>query len=213
MRYFGLLPPPCGIFACVSMLLFYYNNISYTILKRLLVEPRIYIIVFLSLCNLGIDIGVPASGSLVNSFVYFVFVLFVIFLDAVKLKSRNFLLIVIFNFVILNIFNIYGNTFSDSNKGVNLIKYSIEGEQYTIMKRSVKRSIFLQILLFSVEGLWIMMTDKKMILMTFATDNLYRKTGTTSQNIYDNNHSQRMRKESVLIQNKALRRIASKPTK
>ena len=32
-------------------------------------EPRICIIVFLSLCNLGIDIGVPASGSLVNSFV------------------------------------------------------------------------------------------------------------------------------------------------
>ena len=93
-------------------------------------EPRICIIVFLSLCNLGIDIGVPASGSLVNSFVYFVFVLFVIFLDAVKLKSRNFLLIVIFNFVILNIFNIYLNTFSDSNK-VNLIKYSIEREKYT----------------------------------------------------------------------------------
>ena len=53
-----------------------------------------------------------------------------------------------------------------------------------------------------------MMTDKKMILMTFATDNLYRKTGTTSQIIYDNNHTERMRKESVLIQNKTLRRIA-----
>ena len=74
------------------------------------------------------------------------------------------------------------------------------------MKRSVKRSIFLQILLFSVEGLWIMMTDKKMILMTFATDNLYRKTGTTSQSVYDNDHSERMRKESELMQIKTLRK-------
>ena len=59
--------------------------------------------------------------------------------------------------------------------------------------------------------------------MTFATDNLYRETGTTSRIIYDDNHSKRMHKESVLIQNKTLRRIAreasrskisdSKPTK
>ena len=184
------------------MLLFYYKNISYKILKRLLVEPRIYIIVFFSLCNLGIDIGVPSEGSVASSVIFLVFVLFVIFLDAVKLKSRNFLLIIIFNFVILNIFNIYGNTFSDWNKGVNLIEYNIEGEKYTILKRSVKRSIFLQILLFSVEGLWIMMTDKKMILMTFATDNLYRKTGTTSQSVYDNNHSERMRRNRNLYRTK-----------
>ena len=58
------------------------------------------------------------------------------------------------------------------------------------MKRSVKRSIFYKFCCLA-EGLWIMMTDKKMILMTFATDNLYRETGTTSQNIYDSNHSQR----------------------
>ena len=102
MKYFGLFTPQKYFLTCVSMLLFYYKNISYKILKRLLVEPRIYIIVFFSLCNLGIDIGVP-SDSVASSIIFLVFVLFVIFLDAVKLKSRNFLLIIIFNFVILNI--------------------------------------------------------------------------------------------------------------
>ena len=208
---FRTITAPCGFLACASMILFYYTNISHTILKRLLVEPRIYIIVFLALCNLCIDIGVPSSSSsLSNGLIYFVYVLFVIFLDAVKLKSRNFILIIIFNFVVLNVFNIYGNTFSDSNKNIKLIQYNIEGEEYRIMKRSVKRSIFVQILLFSVEGLWTMLTDKKMTMMTFATDNLYRKTGTTSQHIYDQGHSKRMHNELKIRKERVLNRIASR---
>ena len=59
-----------------------------------------------------------------------------------------------FIFVALNVYNIYDNTLGDNNNGVVLVKYSIEGKPYTIMKRSTKRSIYLQVLLFSASGIY-----------------------------------------------------------
>ena len=45
-------------------------------------------------------------------------------------------------FVALNVINIYGNTLGDANNDVVLVKYSVQGKSYTIMKRSTKRSIY-----------------------------------------------------------------------
>ena len=39
----------------------------------------------------------------------------------------------------------------------------------------------MQILLFSMSGIWTMINDKDMELMMFATGNIYRKTGTASK--------------------------------
>ena len=44
-------------------------------------------------------------------------------------------------FVALNVYSIYVNTLGDANNSVVLIKYSMRGEEYTMMKRSTKRSI------------------------------------------------------------------------
>ena len=58
-------------------------------------------------------------------------------------------------FVALNIYNeLYANTLGDYNNGVVLLKYNIQGEEYTIMKRSTKLSIYLQVLLFSANGIY-----------------------------------------------------------
>ena len=63
-------------------------------------------------------------------------------------------------FTVLNIYNIYGNTFGNWNKGIVLFNYTIQGEEYTLMKRSIQRSIFLQILLFSMTAVYTMFNWK-----------------------------------------------------
>ena len=45
------------------------------------------------------------------------------------------------------------------------------------MKRSTQRSIFLQVLLFSANGIYTTFVDKTMKLMLFATGNIYKSTG------------------------------------
>ena len=68
-----------------------------------------------------------------------------VFLDAVKVKSRVFVIVVGILFVLLNINNIYNRIFGDWDQGVVLLEYTIQGNKYTFMKRSVKRAIFIQI--------------------------------------------------------------------
>ena len=98
-------------------------------------------------------------------------------------------------FAFLNINNIYDRVFGDWNKGVVLFNYTIQGEEYTIMKRSIQRSIFLQVLLFSITAVYTMFKDKKMELMIFATGNIYRETGTASKEIEDKTFSMMIQRE------------------
>ena len=100
-----------------------------------------------------------------------------------------------FVFVVLNIYNIYTITFEDYDNGVILVEYSIEGKEYTIMKRSTQRSIFLQVLLFSASGIYTMIVDKSMKLMVFATGNIYKSTGTASESIKDTIFSSKVKQE------------------
>ena len=46
------------------------------------------------------------------------------------------------------------------------------------MKRSTKRAIYIQTMLFSVNGIYTLFKDRKQELMIFATGNIYRETGT-----------------------------------
>ena len=84
-----------------------------------------------------------------------------------------------------NVNNIYDNltVWRRGNHGVVLLEYTIQGNNYTFMKRSVKRSIFIQIMLFSMNGIYTLFKDRKQELMIFATGNIYRKTGTASKEI------------------------------
>ena len=77
-----------------------------------------------------------------------------VLLDAVIIKSRYLIICVGILFVALNVYNVYANTLGDSNNGIVLVKYNIQGKSYTIMKRSTQRSIYLQVLLFSANGIY-----------------------------------------------------------
>ena len=112
-----------------------------------------------------------------------------VFMDAVKLKSRLFLIIIGSLTTFLNINNIYHRIFGNASKGVVLFNYTVQGEEYTMMQRSIQRSIFLQVLLFSMTAVYTMFKDKKMELMIFATGNIYRETGTASKHVKDNTFS------------------------
>ena len=118
-----------------------------------------------------------------------------VFLDAIKLKSRLFVIIIGSIYTFLNLREICNYVFTDYAEGVVLFNYTINGEEHTIMKRSTKRSIFLQILLFSMTAVYTMFKDKKMELMIFATGNIYRETGTASKEIEDETFSMMIQRE------------------
>merc|ERR1712159_326673 len=176
-------------------------------MKRLFKEPNVIIIMVLSLCNLAIDIGRPLdSFSPVNGFVYMLVVNCFVLLDAVIIKSRYLIICVGILFVALNVYNVYANTLGDSNNGIVLVKYSIQGKSYTIMKRSTQRSIFLQVLLFSANGIYTTVVDKTMKLMVFATGNIYKSTGSGFE------HSDRSNNDQIATSKRPSKMILGKKT-
>ena len=102
-------------------------------------------------------------------------------------------------FVLINIYNIYDLTFGDGDQGVVLFNYTIQGNEYTIMKRSTQRSIFVQIMLFSMDGIYTIFKDKKQELMIFATGNIYRETGTASKEVIQKSFVQKIKIENVVV--------------
>ena len=94
--------------------------------------------------------------------------------------------------------NIYARFLETGIRGVVLLKYTIQGNEYTFMKRSVKRSIYIQIVLFSMNGIYTLFKDKKQELMIFATGNIYRETGTASKDVEDKQYSMKIKSEKSI---------------
>ena len=92
-------------------------------------------------------------------------------------------------FTFLNCRNFWENTLGDASYGIAPFKYTINDKEYTVDKRSVKRSIYAQVLMFSVQGLYVMLTDKGLEKMFFGTGAIYRSTGTTSKEVLEMRHS------------------------
>ena len=194
---FGIL-----VITCIGIL--YYNNVSLVIVKRLLTEPNVVIIIILTILNWAIDIGRPATIlSPIMGCIYMLVINAFVFMDAIKLKSRLFVIIVGSIYTFLNLREIYDYVFTDYAEGVVLFNYTINGEEHTIMKRSTKRSIFLQVLLFSITAVYTTFKDKKMELMIFATGNIYRKTGTASKDVEDETYSINIKQEKERSTDKA----------
>ena len=177
----------------------YYKNISFVIAKRLLRETNVVIIITLALCIWMIDIARPAtSSSMILGLIYLLIICIFVFLDAVKVKSRVFMMVVGIFFVLLNIYEIYYRIFTDWDQGVVLFKYTIQGNEHTFMKRSVKRSVFIQVMLFSMSGIYTLFKDRKQELMIFATGNIYRETGTASKEVEDKQYSEKIKTEKSI---------------
>ena len=58
-----------------------------------------------------------------------------VFLDAVKVKSRMFVMCAGIIFIFVTVRNIYINTLTDINQGIVLFDYSIQGNKYNFMKQ------------------------------------------------------------------------------
>ena len=97
------------------------------------------------------------------------------------MRTKTFIICVGTFFVVLNLYNLYADTLGDSHVGTVIFKYSLQGNDYTIMKRSAKRNIYSSTLLFSVKSLYTLVYDKKMELMMFATGKIYLQSGTSSK--------------------------------
>ena len=74
------------------------------------------------------------------------------------------------------IFNIYNNTLSDSSVGVEMFQYYINGKYEAVFKRATKRSMYIQILLFSLKGLKTLLRDGGMKMLMFVSDNVERES-------------------------------------
>ena len=96
---------------------------------------------------------------------------------------------------LLHVRNLYSTTLGDTDYGIVLFKYKIGDNEYTIMKRSTIRSIYFQITLLNVSSLYTILTDKTMDVMLFVTENIYKRTGTSSPHITDEIFSFSLRQE------------------
>ena len=138
------------------------------------------------------------SSQPLMGLIYLICVNSYIFTDSLKLKSRVFVIIIGSLHVMANAFNIYGCTFEEWHRGDILLKYTIQGDTYTIMTRATKRSIFIQIMIFSISGVYTMFNDKKKRLMLIATENIYLETGTASKDVEDKQYSMKLKSENIL---------------
>ena len=188
-----------GSLTLIFMGILYYKNFSFVIAKRLLQEIKVVIIFVFALCNWSIDIARPMEAlSPILGLLYVLLVSAFVFIDAVKVKSRVFVMVIGIIFVLVTMNNIYDLIFTDEAQGVILFKYTIQGNKYTFMKRSVKRSIFLQVMLFSMNGIYTLFKDRKQELMIFATGHIYRETGTASKEVKDKQYSEMIKSEKSI---------------
>ena len=110
-----------------------------------------------------------------------------------------FLIVIGVFYVFFHIYSIYTRIFGDADQGIVLLKYTIQGNDYTFMKRSVKRSILIQVMLFSITGIYTLFKDRKLELMIFATGHIYRETGTASREVKDKQYSEKIKSEKGIL--------------
>ena len=178
-----------------SAITFYKNNIYSEVVKRLLKEPRVWIIIVSVIMIFLIDTLKPHNSfSWMFGLIYMVTTLNVLLLDAVRKKNRWFVIYCGALFSLINILNIYDRIFGTVDVDVVLMEYSISGKKLHFMKRDVKRSMYLNIMLFSISGIWIMLKDKEMDVMMFANGLIYRVTGEAH-----NRKIRQRRSNSVLV--------------
>ena len=100
-------------------------------------------------------------------------------------------------YVTVSFYDLYQTIIEVDEYSVVLFKYQIGDRQYTIMKRTAKRWIYTQVLLFGAKGVYIMFRDSTMERMMFATGNIFRSTGTTSAAVKDEKFSSSMNIERI----------------
>ena len=175
-----------------SLCVIYYKNVSFSTIKRLRSETNVIVILGMSFCNEIVEIFRPSTAfSPISGIMLILIVVAFLVNDAIKKKSRAFVLTIGIIFMLILSSNVYYLTLGDwgidenGNPKVIIVEYTIQGKTFVIDKRSTQRGMFIQMVLFSLNAIWIMFKDKDMKLMLFATGNIYRHTGTAMKGVED----------------------------
>ena len=186
-----------------SLCTVYYKNVSFSTIKYLRTETNVIVILGMSFCNEIVEIVRPSTPfSPISGIMLILIVIAFLVNDAIKKKSRAFVLIIGIIFMLILSSNVYHLTFGDWGLDENgnpteiIIEYSIQNKKFIIDKRSSQRGMFIQMVLFSLNAIWIMIVDKDMKLMLFATGNLYRHTGTAMPFVKDETFTSRVENET-----------------
>ena len=92
--------------------------------------------------------------------------------DTMIIKDRVFISVSAVLYSVISLFNLYEATFTFIDSEVNRVLFSVNN--IPVYKQSVKRSLFLQVYLFTIKGLYTMFKDKKLELLVFATGHTYK---------------------------------------
>ena len=195
---FRLLAATSFVLAMCFVGLICHKNVSLTILKLIIKQPDVVIILALGIGNFIIELVKPLNSlSWMMAVMYIVMITTFIFMDALIIKSRSFMITVLILFVGLHFYLISRRIFGLVENGVPLVTYTINGETTTLWKRDIKRTIYVQILLFSVKGIKTMLSDKDTKLIMWANGHIYRESGTSSPHVEDKRYSLQYKKEAT----------------
>ena len=125
-----------------------------------------------------VDILKPYDeSSAASGLIYLTGLVIFLSLDMVKFKSRTFVMAMSLMELSWTAYLIYHVTFANTEVGV-VVFTGVGGMPF--FKRSVKRTLYTQVFLFSLDGIRTIALDKKMEMMIFTTGHVYRATGTSS---------------------------------
>jgi|TARA_B110000003_G_scaffold271971_1_gene307016 hypothetical protein len=168
---------------CVCAIMVCYKNLSWFAVKRLMWQLNCAVVFGAGMCIFAIECAVPRTRyTPINAFIYWLLCTLFICLDALKVKSRTFMITVAFIFIGTTLYAIFVRILSSTDEGVVLFDASTFFG-VVFYKRQLQRSFFVQTFTFSLSGLYTLFKDKDQKMLIFATGHIYRETGTSSMHV------------------------------
>ena len=168
---------------CVCAVMVCYKNISWFAVKRLRWQLNCAVVFGAGMCIFAIECAAPRTRyTPVNAFIYWLLCTLFICLDALKFKSRAFMITVAFIFIVTTLYAVFVRTLLSVDEGVVVFDASPFAD-VVFYKRQLQRSFFVQTFTFSLSGLYTLFKDKDQKLLIFATGHIYRETGTSSMHV------------------------------
>ena len=163
----------CFFLGSAVFLYMLHENLSSAVLCKLAKEPNVIFIILLCTLNLIVECVVPHDdSSIFLATTYLLNGVYFILFDAMEQKSRNMSIAVGVLFVTITIYNALSVTFILDNSEVVFFEY---GDNFKLYKVSLKRSIYFQVLSFSVSSHLLLADGQEMNRLMFVTSNLYRE--------------------------------------
>ena len=177
---------------CVGAFMICYKNLSWDIVKRLTRQLNCVVVFAAGMCIFVIECAVPRTQyTSINACIYWLLCTLFISLDALKVKSRTFMILVAFIFIVTTLYAIFERVVSSVDQNVVLFDASAFSG-VVFYKRQLQRSFFVQTFTFSLSGLYTLFQDQDQEFLIFAKGNIYRATGTSSAHVNsDDLHGER----------------------